>query len=533
MDYDTIIVGAGSAGCVIAARLSADKKRRVLLVEAGRRTRDLRVQAPGLAASLWRTKFDWGFRTEPQPHMAQRRNYWPRGKVLGGTSCLNYMIYMRGHRGDYDGWRDEGNEGWGYDDVLPYFKRSEDNADGGDHYHGVGGPLRVTRKREAEICHRLAAAAADALDAPLIDDVNAPEREGFGPFPLTIRGGQRCHTGAAFLDPVMGRPNLEVIEGAVVERITFSGGRATGIRYRRGGEVITARAGGEVVLCAGAIGSPQLLLRSGVGPGEALHALGIAVSHELPGVGKNLQDHLFVPAGYEVEAEVAGEMEPVNLLRWLGRYVVSRAGPLSSSGAEAGGFVRSREDVALPDLQLHFLGTGPSMASLDDSNYTPEGRGCSLMPTLLYPESVGELRLRSADPEDPPIIDPHYLEAEADVDTLLRGVRMVHQIVEHPEIRPLLGRALTPMSRVDASDALIRADIRARASTLFHPVGTCKMGTDETAVVDAELRVHGIEGLRVADASIMPRIVGGNTNAPCVMIGEKAAALLGGPWPSP
>jgi len=531
MSYDYIVVGAGSAGSVVAARLSADRRCRVLLLEAGRRSKDLRIRTPGLVATLWRTKFDWGFHTEPQKHMDRRRNYWPRGKVLGGTSCLNYMIYMRGHRADYDGWRDLGNEGWGYDDVLPFFKRSEHNTRGADPHHGAHGLLGVSDVSESEICRLLTVAGAEACGVPLIDDMNAPEREGFGPFQLTVRDGRRSDTGTAFLDPAQNRHNLTVVTEALVESITFKGTRATGVRYRHNGATVTATAGTEVVLSAGAIGSPHLLLRSGVGPADELQTAGVSAHHDLPGVGKNLQDHLLAPVGYEVLTDAAGNVSPLNMLGWLGRYLLKRQGPLVSSGAEAGGFVRTHDAATIPDLQFHFLGTIPPIEPLDDVNYEPKGRGCSIVPTLIYPESVGELTLRSADPEAAPLIDPHYFEQEADVETLLRGVRMAHRIADHDSVRDLLGRPLTPASHRDATDEEIRADLRARATTIFHPVGTCKMGSDPSAVVDAELRVRGLEGLRVADASIMPKIVGGNTNAPTIMIGEKCATFLGAPDP--
>lgn len=527
MTYDYVVVGAGSAGCVVAARLSEDPRCRVLLLEAGPSSRDLRIRTPGLVSTLWRTRFDWGFRTEPLTHMANRRGYWPRGRVLGGSSCLNYMIYVRGHRADYDGWRDLGNEGWGYDDLLPLFRRSEDNARGADTFHGVGGPLRVSDVREAEICRLLTEAGSRATGAPLLKDVNTPEREGFGPFQLTVRDGARCSTDVAFLRPVLGRPNLTVTSGVLVERVLLDGRRATGVRYRGAGGAVDVRAAEAVVLCAGAVGSPHLLLLSGIGPADDLRVLGVEVRHDLPGVGRNLQDHLVAPVGWAVRSDVAGNLTPLRLLGWLGRHVLTGRGPMSSSGAEAGGFVRTTPAAPIPDLQFHFLGTSPPADALDEVNYDPRGRGCSVAPTLLYPESVGEIRLRSPRPDVPPIVDPRYLEAEADLETLLRGVRMAHRIAASDPVADHLGEPRTPLSFPDASDEALRTAIRERASTLFHPVGTCKMGRDPLAVVDPALSVHGLEGLRVADCSIMPTIVGGNTNAPAIMIGEKLASLLG------
>ena len=527
MSYDYIVVGSGSSGCVVAARLSEDPNCRVLLLEAGGAKPNLQVSTPGLVATLWRTKYDWGFRTAPQPNMGGRQGYWPRGKILGGTSCLNYMIYMRGHRADYDRWRDLGNEGWGYDDVLPYFKRSEDSELGEGAYHGSGGPIRAERVAEpSEICQLLAEAGADVCGVSLVDDLNTPEREGFGPFQLTTRNARRCHSAVAFLEPAIGRPNLTIKTGALVERVIIEGRTATGVRYRDNGQSKEARAAGEVVLCAGSIGSPHVLLLSGVGPADELRSVGVSVTHDLKGVGKNLQDHLYFFAGYEVTSKAAGNVNIPNILGWLGRYLLTRRGPLASTGCEYGGFVRSHSGAPIPDLQFHILATAPPQAALDEINYEPRGRGCSIVPTLIYPKSVGELRLTSADPTAAPLIDPHYLEDGADLDLLVRGTRIAHEMAQHPSLRSHLGRPLGPGSDFGSTDSEIQQGIRDRAATIFHPTGTCKMGNDSLAVVDPTLRVHGIDNLRVADVSIMPTIVGGNTHAPATMIGEKVVDLL-------
>ena len=527
MVYDYIVVGAGSAGCAVAARLSEDPRRRVMLVEAGGAKANLQVSTPGLASTLWRTKYDWGFRTAPQSHMGGREGYWPRGKVLGGTSCLNYMIYMRGHRADYDAWREMGCEGWGYDDVLPYFKRSEDNVLGEGPYHGAGGPVRAAPVEEpSEICQRLAAAGSEVCDVPLVDDLNTPEREGFGPLQLTTRDSRRCSAAVAFLEPAMDRPNLTVVTEALVERVLVEGGRAKGIRYRRNGRSTDAHAEAEVVLCAGSIGSPHILLLSGIGPAEDLETVGVHVIHDLPGVGKNLQDHLYAVVGYEVTSKTAATVNLFNMLGWLGRYLVTHRGPLTSTGCEYGGFVRTHSEATIPNLQFHLLATVPPTAALDEINYEPRGRGCSILPTLIYPKSVGELRLKTYDPGVPPWIDPHYLEEEEDMETLLRGTQIAHEMAQSSAVRGHLGKPLSPAGQFSATDSEIRQAIRDRAATIFHPIGTCKMGVDSMAVVDPELRVRGIERLRVADASIMPRIPGGNTNAPATMIAEKAVDLL-------
>ena len=527
MDYDYVIVGAGSAGCVLAARLSEDPKTRVLLLEAGGSDASLRVRTPGLVGLLWRNRFDWTFFTTPQEHLGGREMHWPRGKVLGGTSSINYMVYMRGHRDNYDAWRDEGNAGWGYDDVLPYFKRSEDNARGADAFHGAGGPLHVGDVECNPMSDLLVEAAKDALAVPGNRDFNGSAQEGVGRFQATIRDGVRCSTAVAFLAPARGRPNLAVETEALALGVEVEKGRATGVRYSRRGQTHVARAAREVIVSAGAIGSPHLLLLSGIGPADELRAAGVKVVADVAGVGKNLQDHLISGIGYRDKAGIAGNVSPLSLVGWLARYALTRRGPLASNVAESGGFVRTRPDLPRPDLQLHFLPVGSPQESFDDASFQPSGRAFTVLPVLLYPKSRGEVRLASADPARAPAIDPAYFSDDDDLRVLVEGQRLAQRIARSKVLDHCRGELLAPGADSD-DEATLRDLIRRRTNTLFHPVGTCRMGSDAASVVDAQLRVRGVDALRVADASIMPTIVGGNTNAPTIMIAEKAADLIRG-----
>jgi len=518
--YDYVVVGAGSAGCVLANRLSEDPSARVLLIEAGKKDRHPNIKIPAAFAKQFKTKLDWDLATEPEPHCEGRSLYIPRGKGLGGSSSMNAMLYVRGNPLDYDGWAEAGASGWSWQDVLPYFLRAEDNQRGASEYHAVGGPLRVEDERSPRpLTGRFLAACAEA-GIPRINDYNGLEQDGAALAQVTQRSGKRWSTADAYLRPALQRPNLEVVTGALVSGVEIEDGVATGVRYsqRHGGEQL-AQAQREVILSAGAIGSPQLLLLSGVGPADQLRELGVPVVQDLPGLGENLQDHPYVVCSWDVPG--GGSLADAEKPKALLEYLLRRTGPLSSSVAEAFAFIRSRPGLPGPDLQFHF-----APAYFADNGFEEyDGHAITSGPVLVKPKARGWVRLRSKDPAAKPRILTNSLADDEDVEALAAGIRRSREIAAAGPLAEVVGREIFPGPEVDTDDA-IAADIRRRVELLYHPVGTCRMGSAVDAVVSPDLRVHGLDRLRVVDASVMPLIPSGNTNAPTIMIAEKAADLI-------
>ena len=519
--FDYVIVGAGSAGCVLANRLSADPSTRVLLLEAGGSARSPNVRIPAAFPKQFHTKLDWDLWTEPEPHVDDRSLYVPRGKGLGGSSSMNAMLYVRGRPLDYDGWAAQGAPGWGWRDVLPYFRKSEDNVRGASEWHGAGGPLRVSEQRSPRPLDRRLIAATEAVGIRRVDDINGPEQDGVSMFQVNQRDGQRCSCADAFLAPVAGRPNLKVRTRATVLGVVLDGARAIGVRVGgRGRRSELLRAEREVILCAGAIGSPQLLQLSGIGAADELRDAGVTVRHDLPGVGRNLQDHPFVTVLSEVSDQdtLYGADKPKPLAEWLLR----RSGPLSSTVAEVVAFHRTRPGLPAADIQFHM-----GAAYFEDHGAELyDGHCIAIGPVLVSPKARGRVWLRSSDPRDKPRILTNSLSEPEDVASLVAGVQLAREIAAQAPLQEIVVKELKPgPAAVDCAD--IEADLRRRLMLIYHPVGTCRMSdTAPDAVVDSQLRVHGLDALRVADASIMPTIVGGNTHAPTVMIAERAAELI-------
>ncbi|TYP82901.1 GMC family oxidoreductase [Blastococcus xanthinilyticus] len=524
--YDVVVVGAGSAGCALAGRLTEDPSVRVLLLEAGGSDKLLEVQVPAGMYKVWRTRRDWNYTTEEQPGLDGRRLFWPRGKLLGGSSSINAMIYIRGARADYDEWaRLTGDPSWSYEQVLPLFRRMEDNARGADGYHGVGGPLRVEDLRSPHPWTTAVVESAVATGHPRNDDFNGPAQEGVGQYQVTQKRGRRWSSADAYLHPAADRPNLTVLTGALTTRVLVEGGRATGVEFRRGGRLHTVRAEREVVLSGGAVNTPQLLQLSGIGPADHLREVGVDVVHDLPGVGGGLQDHPLVPVIWHVRSgrSLTHGDSPSGYARWFG----ARRGPLSSNLAEAGLFTRSAPELAEPDLQMHFL----PVKFWRQAEVDPDVDAFTAAVVLVDVQSRGSVRLRSADPTWAPAIDAGYLTDDRDLEALVTGVEKAREIAGAAPLADVLGEEWSPGGTVHGREAL-RQKVKDTLESLYHPVSSCRMGTDAQAVVDSRLRVHGIEGLRVADASVMPTLVRGNTNAPTIMIAERAADLILGRAPA-
>jgi len=521
-NYDYIIVGAGSAGCTLAGRLGADPSLKVLVLEAGKPDTHFFIHMPaGVVNLAGRGMYNWGYWTEPQANCYGRKMYWPRGKTLGGSSSINAMLYIRGHAWDYDHWRQLGNAGWSYADVLPYFLKAQHNERGASEHHGVGGPLNVADQVSPAKINTGFLEACVQAGHKRSTDFNGSTQDGVGYYQVTQKGGKRWSAAQAYLRPAMARGNVTVLTEAHTTRVVIENGRATGVAWRKDGKDELAHAAREVVLSGGAINSPQLLMLSGVGPADHLKKHGIAVVADVPGVGGNLQDHLDAATLYYCKTR--DTYDTANQLLTLARYVFGKTGPGTSCIAETGGFLRTAEGLAAPDIQLHFI---PAFV-IDHGRTKMKQNGMTLHVCLLRPESAGTIRLRSADPTDSAVIDANYLAAGKDLDVLVKGTKMARAIFAQKAFDRYRGEELEPGAG-KASGTDLAQWVRARCETIYHPVGSCRMGpaSDAMAVVDSELRVRGVEGLRVVDASIMPTLVGGNTNAPTIMIAERAADMM-------
>ena len=524
-EFDYVVVGAGSAGCVLANRLSADGKKSVLLLEAGPKDTNLWIHVPLGYGKLFKEKtVNWMYQTEPEPGLDGRSVFQPRGKVLGGSSSINGLLYVRGQHEDYDRWRQHGNNGWGFDDVLPYFKKAEDQQRGADDFHGAGGPLPVSDLGHPDPLSAAFIAAAAETGLPVNPDFNGASQEGAGFFQTTTRRGRRASAAVAYLGSARGRGNLRVETSALAQRIVFDGRRAVAVEYRQAGILKTARARKEILISGGAFNSPQLLQLSGVGPADLLRKHGIDVVLDAPGVGHDLQDHLQVRVVMRCSQAITLNdvvNSPVRKILTGLQYAAFRTGPLTIAAGTSGAFFRTSPRLATPDIQIHFLPF--STDKMGEKLHSFSGFTASVC--QLRPESRGSLRIRSADPAAPPEIRVNYLSTEVDRTANVEGLKILRKILRAPALGPYVVEEVDPGAKVVSDEALL-AHCRARGSTIYHPTSTCRMGNDPLAVVDQRLRLRGIEGLRVVDASVMPDLVSGNTNAVVIMIAEKASDMI-------
>lgn len=525
--FDFIIVGGGSAGATLAARLSENPQYSVCLLEAGTKDKNPLIHIPFGLSLLSRVKgIGWGYATAPQSQLDNRELHWPRGKTLGGSSSVNAMIYIRGVKEDYEHWEAAGAKGWGWESVLPYFKKAENQQHGPSEYHGDKGPLFVSDLRHKDVLSKSFVKAANEVDEEIVEDFNLPTREGIGFYQVTQKDGQRCSSAKAYLSEALSRPNLMVITHALVEKIIIENKQAKGVKFRKDGQAFDIFAKKEVIMSSGAINTPQILMLSGIGPKQHLAEHGIDCESDLPGVGQNLQDHLDTIVQHRCDVKqgyaVAFSAIP-KYVKSVFQYMFKRQGLFSSNIAEAGGFVKTQYAKDVADIQYHFL---PAIL-LDHGRKTAFGYGYGLHVCCLYPKSKGEIRLQSSDPRQPAIIDPKYLEHEDDQKVMIEGVKKAREILSANEFKQYQSREIGPGPDVQTDDEILRF-IRKKSETIYHPIGTCKMGNvdDESTVVDPNLKVKGIEGLRVIDASVMPSLIGGNTNAPTIMIAERAADLI-------
>jgi len=517
--YHYIIIGAGSAGCVLANRLTEDPTVKVLLLEAGGPDKKQEIHIPAAFGKLLKTECDWAYETEAQPHLHDRKIFWPRGKVLGGSSSINAMVYSRANAKDHDHWADFGVAGWSYKDVLQYYKKSEHNERGANEFHGTGGPLNVTDLRCVNPLSHMFVEAAINLGFSRNEDFNGASQEGIGYFQVTQKEGQRHSAATAFLKPVLRRPNLTVKTQAHVVKLLFDHHRAVGIEFAQNGQTEQARAEREVILCGGVINTPQVMMLSGLGPAEHLRALGIPVLADLPGVGQNLQDHALIGVEYQCNEPVS--LYKANSLKNILNYLLFKKGPLTSNVAEAGGFIKTQSGLDVPDIELVFAPT----FYMESGFKNPELHGFALGVVLQHPESRGEVRLRSLDPFAAPMIQPNYFAAESDMVAVVEGVKVGREILNAKLFDQYRGREWWPGADI-RDDEGIAEHVRRTSETLYHPVGTCRIGQDNLSVVDEHLCVHGIDGLRIVDASVIPLQTTGHTNAPVMMMAEKAADLI-------